>query len=140
MPISIKILALCSVVLMLKMGAIGFYQGVQRKKQNATANPEDAKLLGVEYRPEPEPIQRGHRAFRNDVENIPIFLILALIYVTLGGWETGAYIYFIGFTVARIGHTFCYLKQIQPARSLMFVLGTLCTYAVSGHIVLKVLS
>jgi len=140
MPISVKILALCSVVLMLKMIAIGFYQGSQRKKQNATANPEDAKLLGVEYRPEPEPIQRGHRAFRNDVENIPIFLILAMIYVMVRGWETGAYIYFIGFTVARIGHTVCYLNQIQPARSLMFGVGLLCSLAVSGHIVLKVLA
>ncbi len=139
MPVTMKILALCSVVLFFKMVAIGFYQGTQRKKLNATANPEDAKMLGIECKTEPEPIQRGHRAFRNDVENIPIFLFLALIYGLAGAWETGAYIYFIGFTVARVSHTFCYLNQIQPLRSLSFGIGLLCTTAIAVHIILAVM-
>ncbi len=62
-----------------------------------------------------------------------------MIYTMLRGWETGAYIYFIGFTLARISHTFCYLNQIQPLRTISFAIGTLCTLAVAGHIVYAVM-
>jgi len=46
-------------------------------------------------------VKRAAMAWRNDLENIPIFLFLGLIYVTLGCSPEGAYIYFTIFIVAR---------------------------------------
>ena len=84
-------------------------------------------------------VKRAAAAWRNDLENIPIFLFLGLIYVTLGCWPEGAYIYFSIFVVARILHTIAYLRGLQPARTIFYALGLCVCVALSVQILIAVL-
>src|ERR1700723_3201648 len=99
--------ALTTVILFLKMFAISIVQGLGRVNAKQFVTPEDARFFAhAPPAPDEAPIvKRAQMAWRNDLENIPIFLFLGLIYVTLGCWPEGAYIYFSIFVIARILHT-----------------------------------
>jgi uncharacterized MAPEG superfamily protein len=119
-----RLYALMAIILSLKMFAIGVVQGLARTSAKKFANPEDAKMFGAELVPQEVPaVQRANNAWRNDLENIPIFLILALVYVIVGLSPRAFIVYSVIFTVARILHTIFYLKAMQPWRTIAFTLG-----------------
>ena len=133
--------ALITVFLFFKMGANSIVQGRARTSAMAFPNPEDARLFGA---PAPAAdelpiVKRAAAAWRNDLENIPIFLFLGLIYVTLGCWPTGAFIYFSIFAIARTFHTIVYLRGLQPARTICYAVGILICVILSVHILIAVL-
>jgi glutathione S-transferase len=112
------------------MAAISTVQGLARTRAKKFLNPEDARALGGEtVVEEVEMVLRGGRAWRNDLENIPIFLILAWIYVAAGLSTTPFIIYCAVFVIARIFHTICYLNAVQPLRTISFVIGSLAALA-----------
>jgi uncharacterized MAPEG superfamily protein len=137
-PTAFKVYALCAVILFLKMFAVGIVQGLTRHRHKAFTVPEDAHMIVNAEAVSPD-VMRANNAYRNDLENIPIFLILALIYQLLQCWPTGAPVYFGLFTLGRVSHTFFYLKALQPWRSVAYFLGLLVNFALCGHIVYKVL-
>lgn len=142
MPSPSQIFALTTVALFLKMFATALAQGVARIGSRAFVNPEDAAAFGKTSPAAAEhPIaERGQRALRNDVENIPIFLFLALCYVQMGCWEPGARIYFPVFVLARIGHTATMIRPVQPLRNRLYLLGLLVSLALCAHLVAKVIT
>jgi hypothetical protein len=79
----LKIYAICCVILYLKMFGVGFLQGFYRTKNKAFTNPEDAKAFAQTeaVAQDPPEVERANKIYRNDLENIPIFLFLALCYV-----------------------------------------------------------
>jgi len=126
----LQIYALTAIILTLKMAAISVVQGLARTRAKKFLNPEDARALGGEtVREEVEMVVRGGRAWRNDLENIPIFLILAWIYVAAGLSTTPFIIYCAVFVIARILHTICYLNAVQPLRTISFVIGSVAMVA-----------
>ncbi len=132
--------ALITVILFFKMFAISAIQGRARTSTKTFVTPEDARFFGAAIAPDELPIvKRAAMAWRNDLENIPIFLFLAMIYVTLGCWPTGAFIYFSVFAVARILHTVAYLNSLQPWRTVFFALGAVVSFALSIQILIAVL-
>ncbi len=138
MPL-LRMYALTAIVLALKMSAIAFVQGSARTSTGSFLNPEDAAAFGGKaVAEEAEIVQRAARAWRNDLENIPIFLILAWIYVSAGLPVTAFAIYCIVFMAARIAHTICYINSIQPWRTISFVIGALATLALIIHLFIKV--
>jgi glutathione S-transferase len=62
--------------------------------------------------------ERWKRIVLNDLENIPIGLIIATISILSGGnqWVNSASL--VVFTVSRIGHTISYAKELQPHRAI----------------------
>ncbi|HEY1076094.1 MAG TPA: MAPEG family protein [Fontimonas sp.] len=126
-------LVLCSVILFAKMFAISLYQGWHRIGRGSFRNVEDAKFAKrtpvAEELPE---VQRAARAWANDLENIPVFFALGILYVMTGASAAAAPWLFGTFTVARIGHTFCYLNQLQPWRTLSFGIGIGCLIGMSA--------
>ena len=140
-PLSLKVLGVCTSVLFLKMFAIGLTQGLVRNKNKIYTNPEDAALIGktTPAQAEHPDYIRASNAYRNDLENIPIFLGLAWAALQLHAGEAMLPIYFSVFTLARVGHTFFYLKGLQPWRSLAFGVGLLVNLALAGHIVITCL-
>jgi len=84
-------------------------------------------------------VKRAAACWRNDLENIPIFLFLGLNYVTLGCWPTGAFVYFTIFAVARVLHTIVYLRGLQPARTICYGVGATICLILSIHILIAVL-
>ena len=136
-----RLLALCAIVLVIKMHAVGVYTGAVRGRVKAPLNPEDAAQYGGQLTEVDHPeVARVLRAHRNDLENIPAFLILALIAVLVGASPAGMRIALIAFTVARIGHSIAYLRGMQPWRSVAFGVGHLSLLAVIVMLALRLVS
>jgi glutathione S-transferase len=131
--------AITAIVLTLKMAAIALVQGRGRVGTSIFVNPEDAKLFnGQEAAEEAPAVERASRAWRNDLENIPIFLILAWIYVAAGLQLTAFEIYCLVFMLCRIVHTICYLNSIQPMRTIAYSIGALTMLALIIHLFIGV--
>ena len=98
--------------------------------------PEDATLFGAKQVAEELPIvQRAARAWRNDLENIPIFLFLGFIFI-MSPFSVGAEaIYFAVFAAARIAHTIFFLNAMQPWRTIAYAVGAIASFALTVHII-----
>ena len=68
----------------------------------------------------------------NDLENIPVFLIIGLLYVLTSPWSFLAVNLIRAFAVSRIIHTVVYaIIQMQPARAITFMTGLAVTVYMS---------
>uniref|UniRef100_A0A1B6JYG5 Microsomal glutathione S-transferase 1 n=1 Tax=Homalodisca liturata TaxID=320908 RepID=A0A1B6JYG5_9HEMI len=120
-----------SSVLAVKMIAMSYLTAKIRFQKLVFASPEDItfnpKKAKVKY-DDPD-VERIRRAHLNDLENIPLFLIVALVYVMSDPNPWIANNIFRIFTLARIFHTVVYavFPLPQPSRSLTFFVGNLAT-------------
>lgn len=136
-----KLYGLTVVALFIKMFATVLVQGYGRYQHRGFANPEDAALFDRLFGKKPhaaqrsELVDRAQSVLRNDGENIPIFLFIAITYLQLGCWTQGFAVYLLLFVVGRIMHMVSYLRAIQPWRNLSYQLGLWVTFAMAGHIV-----
>jgi len=135
------------VILFLKMYANTIVQAVHRFRHGTFDWQEDARMFSsLAGRPaevverSPEMVERASRCWRNDLENIPIYLFLGLGFVLAGGAPWWAALYFAVFTAARVVHTFCYLRGLQPWRNVAYQLGVLVCFALAVHIVVLLLT
>ncbi len=121
--------ALCAAILALKMLVSAFYTGSRRQRHQGYVNAEDARVFGqagaTAGRDEAPEVAHALRIQRNDLENIPAFFAIALVYVLLGASARGATAYCWTFTLARIAHTILYTNNIQPWRAVSYGVGTL---------------
>ncbi|MCY1080505.1 MAPEG family protein [Archangium lansingense] len=136
-----RLYALCAVLLAIKMFAVGFYTARTRLRLKVAMNPEDAARFGAELSTTEHPeVERVLRAHRNDLENIPSFLIVGLIAVLLGVPVLGLQICLIAFTAARMVYSVAYIKGMQPWRSLTFGVGALSMFTLSVMIIIRILA
>ncbi|WP_158502119.1 MAPEG family protein [Vitiosangium sp. GDMCC 1.1324] len=136
-----RLYALCAIVLVIKMQAVGIATARTRARLKVALNAEDAARFGAQLVNAEHPeVERVLRAHRNDLENIPVFLILGFIAVLAGAPPLGLQICLIAFTAARVVHSIAYVKAMQPWRSLSFGIGGLCSLALSVMIILRLVS
>ncbi len=136
-----RLYALCAVILIVKMFAVGLYTVRTRSRLKLATNPEDAARFNAQLVTTEHPdVERVLRAHRNDLENIPGFLILGLIAVLMGAPTLGLQICFIAYTAARVAYSIAYIKAMQPWRSMTFGIGTLCMFALCVMIIIRILS
>lgn len=135
----IATLVICATLLFFKMLGISIYQGIVRFRYRSFHNEEDARTLGVEARECEHPaVVRAGQAWRNDLENIPIFLALSLIAVHVrASFEFYDFILFT-FTVSRFLHTVFYLTHVQPWRTVAFFVGLASTICLAGYLLLSI--
>jgi glutathione S-transferase len=129
------IYSLSAVVLCLNLLGLWGYSGAVRGKTKTVLNPEDAATVakGTEIvTADPAPVARVLRAHTNAMANILPHLVLGLLYVILGATPLMAWIFFGGFTVMRIAHSFAYVGEKQPWRTITFVLGGLLSLGLLG--------
>jgi uncharacterized membrane protein YecN with MAPEG domain len=138
--LTLQLWLLCTVFLAAKMWANSLVQGYARLRHRQFVNPEDAsvvgEVIGHKLPPVPEDhplVQRAARCWRNDLENIPMFLMVALGYGLLGGGASWGAVYLGTFAIARASHTVFYLAGWQPWRFLAYLLGVVATIALSVH-------
>ena len=138
MPL-MKMYALTAVVLMFKMFAVSIVQGRGRAGAKVFTVPEDAKLFGGKLEAQEAPsVERASNCWRNDLENIPMFLIIAGIYV-MAGLSQQAFAYYCGiFMAMRILHTFFYINAVQPWRTVVYTIGTFAMFAMAIHLLIEV--
>jgi uncharacterized membrane protein YecN with MAPEG domain len=132
-------LALFSTLLVLKMFAVGGVTANRRRLARVVVNPEDVRVNpGSQPREQEAPeVLRAKRVHANDVENIPGFLVLALIFTLAGASATAGWAYFGLYFVARVFHTFAYLKGLQPWRTAAFGVGQVTLLGVVVQILMK---
>jgi glutathione S-transferase len=135
----LKMYTITAIVLTVKMVAISLVQGRARVAAGIFINGEDAATFaGTEASEEAPAVRRAARAWRNDLENIPIFLILAWIYVAAGLSVTAFVIYCLVFVACRILHTIFYLNAVQPLRTISFTVGAVTMLALMIHLFIGV--
>lgn len=125
--------------LLVKMHLVSLAQLVHRLRTQNWRVPEDARLFGRAGATADPPEGLGRRAdnaWRNDLENIPGFLLLGLVFVLAGGPAGWAATWFGTFTVARVAHTIAYLAARQPYRTIAFQVGMLAMTGLLIHVVL----
>lgn len=117
-------LATSVVALFFKMLAISGYQGFYRIRNTAFCNPEDAKFFNKEPVAQELPqVIRASKVWNNDLENIPIFISLAIVYVFVQAPIGSAPYLFYLFVVSRFLHSLFYLAGIQPWRHIAYLTG-----------------
>lgn len=102
---------------------------------------EDFDAFGVEIIPVPSNLKRRERVTHNNVENVPINLVIfwgALVVQCFanatghGDLETTLLTYLILiYTICRFAHTVCFLFGLQPFRTLFYCLGMLSVASVA---------
>lgn len=112
------------------------YSGAARNKTKSTPNKEDSARFGATLAPiDPPEIARVLRAHSNAQASIYPFLALGLVYVLAGGTSGPGTAYFAVFCLARLLHSYAYLTAKQPWRTVFFVVGSLATFVLMGHVV-----
>ncbi len=135
-----KAFSICLVLLFAKGLATSLYQARLRVKTRAFLSPEDARLMRARsINLESPQLQRAGAVWRNDLENIPYFIFLALAYVLVGCWAAGAAPYFGLFVLFRFGHTAAYLQGLQPLRFICYSGGVAISCILSTHIIYQTL-
>ncbi|XP_018563283.1 microsomal glutathione S-transferase 1 isoform X1 [Anoplophora glabripennis] len=124
----VRVYAFYCSILVLKMMFMSVFTSMTRVKTKAYANPEDAARFKLKVKQD-DNVERVRRAHLNDLENIPIFFIVSLIYILTNPSYFLTTWLFRAFTLARISHTFVYAVVVipQPARGLSWATGFFIT-------------
>ena len=137
---SFRTYALCSAILALKMLYSAIYTGVQRQRHQGYINAEDANAFGRSGAragtAEAPAVAHALRIQRNDLENIPLFLAIGLVFVFCRASPISTIVFCWTFTIARILHTFAYTWNLQPWRAIFYGIGTLALLGMIVHIIL----
>ena len=72
------------------------------------------KMMAVD-----DDVERYRRAHANDLENIPIFILISIFYLASDPSATAANVHFITFTASRILHTVAYVGLKSSALRLV---------------------
>jgi prostaglandin-E synthase 1 len=124
------------VVLCLNLLFLWGYSGAVRGKSKTALNAEDAATYSARLVDnDPPEVARVLRAHANAQASIYPFLFLGLVFVLAGAGANAAALVFGIFTVARLLHTFAYLKGLQPWRTIFFLVGAACIVATMVGIV-----
>jgi prostaglandin-E synthase 1 len=123
--------AFCAAILGLKMLLSAVYTGRTRQRVQGYINAEDASTFGeggvAAGAVEAPEVAHALRIQRNDLENIPLFFAIGLIYFLCGFSHFKVGLFCWTFTLARLAHTYCYMHQLQPGRAISFTVGAIAT-------------
>ncbi|CAB3367990.1 Hypothetical predicted protein [Cloeon dipterum] len=119
----------CAGLLAIKMFIVAFSTGFVRAKKKVTLNEEDAKRNMTLNTEEDPAVARVKRAHLNDLENIPMFLIISLMWISTSPDIVECHVLMWLYTFVRYVHTavYAYYPVPQPARGICFIVGTLIT-------------
>lgn len=133
--------AIALAALFFKTTLTSVVQVISRVMAGTFLIPEDAALM--RKRPvaaEAAFVQRCANVWRNDVENLPLFLVLALTYVLLGASLESARVLFTAYVVLRYAHTAVYLRGLQPWRAMLYLSGMVVCWVIAAKIVVQALA
>jgi len=130
-----RVFAAVSAALVLKMVGLAYLTGAARMTKKCYPNPEDAKFFKGDAK-EHELTQRIQRAHANSLENEPLFILLGLLWIFLGAHTGAIQIYAYTFFIARVLHSLCYVFKLQPWRTLMYTVGSLCLVGMSVQVLM----
>ena len=102
------------------------------KSASGLASPEDLQLGIINKNPNPAQLEvndyvdRSRRMHRNDLENIPAFWVVGLLFVAVNPALWLAQILMYGFVATRLAHFIAYAtKQTHEVRATFYTIGSL---------------
>jgi uncharacterized MAPEG superfamily protein len=126
----LSIFVASSAYLFLKMFSNSLIQGYARFRSKNFKYVEDQKFFAKSDEP-PKPQtdlqNRADAAWRNDLENIPVFFVAALCALMTGINPLTYKLLVTVFCLARTMHTFTLIFPLQPWRTMAFSAGIGCT-------------
>lgn len=129
------IYAAVSALLVLWTLALALSTAAVRGLKKSWTSPEDVKLLGGSTEPDAL-VERIGRAHRNTLENVPLFLVIGLLFVAAGAPVVGIQAYGYTFLIARVLHSVFYLLKLQPFRTLCYVTSVACLVGMSVQVLM----
>jgi glutathione S-transferase len=139
--------AISASLMILKIMGQGWMTVYRMTKTNAgLVSPEDLRPGPFNRSPnaaqlEPnEYVERSRRMHRNDLENIPAFLVAGLLFVATGPSGTLASVVMYGFVVTRLLHALAYATgQSHEIRATFYSVGSLIVIYMALHVLISVL-
>ncbi|WP_240686564.1 MAPEG family protein [Aliiroseovarius marinus] len=132
---------IAAALMVLKIMGQGWMTVYRMMKSNSgLASPEDVQkgILNTDPRPEQldvnDYVDRSRRMHRNDLENIPAFLIAGLLFVVTDPSLLLAQLLMYGFVAARLAHFVAYAtKQTHEVRATFYTTGSLIVIYMALH-------
>lgn len=116
------------------------------KSDSGLVSPEDIQVGLINKHPDPSQLElndyvdRSRRMHRNDLENIPAFLVAGLLFVAVNPALWLAQWLFYGFVAARLAHFLAYAtKQTHEVRATFYTFGSLIVIYMTVHVLWVVL-
>jgi uncharacterized MAPEG superfamily protein len=135
---SAEIVAATAAVLFFKILALSYVQVAVRYQSRSFSRPEDAALMGLAPRSEPDLAVRAADALRNEGENTPYFLALAMTYVLVGGPPLTLLGISLLYVTARLFQGYAQVRAMQPQRMIGYLAGVLATICMAACLALQV--
>jgi uncharacterized MAPEG superfamily protein len=114
--------------------------------QGGFVNREDANAGPANPKPRPgqldlnDDVDRSRRIHRNDLENIPAFLVVGLLFVAIEPPLVAAQWLMYGFVAARLAHTIAYsTAQSHEVRATFYSVGSLIVIAMAVWVLAAVI-
>ncbi len=116
------------------------------KSDSGLVSPEDLQVGLINKSPDPSQldvndyVDRSRRMHRNDLENIPAFWAVGLLFVAVDPvlWLTKTMMY--GFVLNRLAHSVAYMtKQTHEVRATFYTFGSLIVIYMACHVLWVVL-
>jgi uncharacterized MAPEG superfamily protein len=137
---NVRTLIRVDTLLALLLISMSNHTSVLRLRRRVYATPEDYALARVEV-PSAlislsspalgDPIERSRRVHRNHLENVLPFLVLSVLYaLTAPGHALFAGLLW-SFLAVRVIYTACYLRGLQPHRTIAYTLGVMIQVTVA---------
>ena len=139
--------AVAAVLMIVKMMSQGWITVFRMVKVNGGFRyPEDAKQSLANPHPSPEQllpneyVERSRRMHQNDVENIPLFLFVGLLYVCTAPSRVAALAMFSVYVLSRFAHFYAVLTaRSHETRAALWTVGSVIIFVMAGTVIWHVL-
>ena len=137
-PVFVTYMIAASIMILKIMGQGWMTVYRMLKSDSGLVTPEDLRTGLINRNPVPEQLEvndyvdRSRRMHRNDLENIPAFLMAGLLFVASGPSILLANFLMYGFVVSRLLHSMAYAtKQSHEVRATLYTVGSLIVIAMA---------
>lgn len=140
--------AVCAALGVLKIMGQGWMTVFRLMKvEGGYASPEDARPGPLNPRPRPgqtevnDYVERSRRMHRNDLENIPGFLVAGLLFVLVSPPLLLAQLLMYGFVLARAAHAVAYATaRSHEVRATFYTTGSVIVIYMAAHVMIVALT
>ncbi|OQR89693.1 hypothetical protein ACHHYP_06116 [Achlya hypogyna] len=139
----VEVVAICTVLLYIKY-LITTLVGASKKFASGNRAPEDSPATKQDFGLHAEDADVGmaaladarwQRIVANDLENIPLGLLLAWAAVITGGDSKRTTVATLVFTAARFLHTAAYILALSKPRSFFYLIGVVSVLVLAENVI-----
>ena len=142
-----EVYAIAAAIMVLKIMGQGWMTVYRMlKSDSGLVSPEDVQKGLINKNPNPAQLEvndyvdRSRRMHRNDLENIPAFLAVGLLFVAVDPALWFAKVLMYGFVLARFAHFAAYTtKQTHEVRAAFYTIGSIIVICMAVYVIWAVL-